>query len=41
MNNNRKIHWGIVGLGNIAHQFAKDLMLIEDAELAAVASRNI
>jgi predicted dehydrogenase len=41
MNNNRKIHWGIIGLGNIAHQFAKDLMLIEDAKLAAVASRNI
>lgn len=40
MNNNRKIKWGIIGLGNIAHQFAKDLMLIPEAELAAVASRN-
>lgn len=40
MNNTRKIKWGIIGLGNIAHQFAKDLMLIDDAELAAVASRN-
>lgn len=36
-----KIKWGIIGLGNIAHQFAKDLMLIEQAELAAVASRNL
>ena len=40
MNDNGKIRWGIIGLGNIAHKFAKDLMLIEDAELAAVASRN-
>ncbi|WP_343697206.1 Gfo/Idh/MocA family oxidoreductase [Flavobacterium sp.] len=38
---NRKIKWGIVGLGNIAHQFAADLLLIEDAELAAVSSRDI
>lgn len=41
MNNNRKIKWGIIGLGNIAHQFAKDLRLIETAELAGVASRNL
>lgn len=41
MNNKRKIKWGIIGLGTIAHQFANDLMLIEDAELAAVASRNL
>ncbi|OXA84296.1 Gfo/Idh/MocA family protein [Flavobacterium hercynium] len=37
----QKIKWGIVGLGNIANQFATDLQLIEDAELVAVASRNI
>lgn len=35
-----KIKWGIIGLGNIAHQFANDLMLVEGAELAAVASRD-
>ncbi|QBN17766.1 Gfo/Idh/MocA family protein [Flavobacterium nackdongense] len=35
-----KIKWGIIGLGNIAHKFANDLMLIEAAELFAVASRD-
>lgn len=37
----RKIKWGIIGLGNIASQFASDLLLIKDAELTAVASRDI
>lgn len=38
---NKRIKWGIVGLGNIAGQFAADLLLIENAELSAVASRDI
>lgn len=37
----KKNKWGIVGLGNIAAQFASDLGLIENAELHAVASRDI
>lgn len=36
-----KIRWGIVGPGKIAHSFAKDLQLVTDGELVAVASRNI
>jgi predicted dehydrogenase len=38
---NRSIKWGIVGLGNIASQFASDLLLVENAELTAVASRDL
>lgn len=35
-----KIKWGIIGLGKIAHTFAKDLSLVKEAELIAVASRS-
>jgi len=41
MNSSKKIKWGIIGCGNIANKFASDLALIDDAELTAVASRNI
>lgn len=41
MNTDKKIRWGIIGLGNIANQFASDLKLIEEAELVAAASRDI
>ncbi len=36
----KKIKWGIIGCGNIAHKFASDLSILEDAELFAVASRS-
>ncbi|WP_027392830.1 Gfo/Idh/MocA family protein [Aquimarina latercula] len=37
----KKIKWGIIGLGNIANQFVKDLSLVSNAELEAVGSRNM
>ncbi len=37
----QKIRWGIIGLGGIAHKFANDLKLVQNAEITAVASRNI
>jgi predicted dehydrogenase len=40
MKDKAKIKWGIIGLGNIANEFAKDLLLVEDANLIAVASRD-
>ncbi|MEM9362584.1 MAG: Gfo/Idh/MocA family oxidoreductase [Bacteroidota bacterium] len=36
-----KIRWGIIGPGKIAQKFASDLMLNEEAEITAVASRNL
>ena len=36
----KNIRWGIIGLGNIAHKFAKDLLTVENCELHAVASRS-
>jgi len=38
--NGTKIRWGILGCGRIARKFASDLLLVEDAELIAAASRN-
>jgi predicted dehydrogenase len=36
-----KIKWGIIGPGKIANKFAEDLMLSQEGELFAVASRDI
>ena len=35
------IKWGIVGAGNIAHSFSKDLALVNDGKLVSVASRSL
>jgi len=35
------IKWGIIGAGNIAHTFSKDLSLVTGGTLFAVASRSI
>jgi predicted dehydrogenase len=37
----KEINWGIIGLGNIAHKFANDLLLSKESKLYGVASRNI
>jgi predicted dehydrogenase len=37
----KKIKWGIMGPGRIAHKFAESVKCIEDAEITAVASRSI
>lgn len=35
------VNWGIIGLGSIAHTFANDLKKVNQANLLAVASRNL
>jgi len=35
------IRWGILATGKIAHKFAKDLSILEDARIVAVGSRSI
>lgn len=40
MKDKKIINWGIIGLGNIAHLFAKELQLVNNAKLVAVASRS-
>lgn len=37
---NQITRWGIMGLGNIAHQFAAGLAFVPNSKLIAVASRN-
>lgn len=36
----KKVNWGILGLGKIAHKFAADLQLVEGSTIYGVASRN-
>lgn len=41
MNKDEKYNWGIIGCGKIAHKFAEDLLSVPNANLFAVASRNL
>ena len=36
----KQINWGIIGLGKISDSFVTDLLLVDDANLHAVASRS-
>lgn len=40
MKHKKTIHWGILGLGKIAHKFAEDLEQVDGGQLYAVASRT-
>ncbi|MDR6969277.1 putative dehydrogenase [Flavobacterium arsenatis] len=37
----KKIRWGILGTGGIAHRFASDMGRVEGAEITAVGSRSL
>lgn len=37
----KKVNWGIIGTGNIAHSFARDFTYVNHGKLAAVASRSL
>lgn len=37
----RKVKWGIIGPGKIAHKFAQSLQDLDEAELVAVSSRDL
>ncbi len=36
----KKVRWGILSTGRIAHQFAQDMAHVDNGELVAVAARN-
>lgn len=36
----KKVKWGIIAPGRIAHKFAGDLLLSNGSDIVAVASRN-
>ena len=40
MPDKKKLRWGMIGAGNIAHSFVKDFQLMENAELVAVAASD-
>ena len=40
MTENKKLRWGMLGAGVIAHKFMKDFPLMKNARLVAVATSN-
>ena len=36
----KKINWGIIGLGNIAHEFSKAFAETNNAKLLAISSKD-
>jgi len=40
MSSNRRVRWGILGTGKIAHDFTQALLYLPDVEVVAVGSRN-
>src|SRR5437868_10157650 len=40
MHEKNKVRWAILGAGRIAHKFAQDFNVIQNAELVAVAARD-
>ena len=41
MSKEKVIHWGIIGLGNIANKFATDMQKVVNSKIYAVASRTL
>lgn len=41
MSKGKNLRWGIVGLGKIAHKFIKDLVLVDNIEITACASKSL
>ena len=37
----KKVRWGILGTGRIAHQFAQDMVHVDNGELVAVAAVTV
>ena len=37
----KKIRWGLVSAGRIAHTFAKDMKYVSDSKIEAVAARDL
>ena len=41
MNEQKRLRWGMIGAGRISAQFARDMQFVHNAELSAVAARDL